>query len=163
MAAVNGNIEMQSQGSLVRSGSFEMQGMASMNNLNNLLIEYIKAVQELEARQANSDGIPRRETTINVNINRTKLIEMSTKYEPQLTEWKNKCRAADDQIAELMAKIAQLEAEIKFLMKKNSDKEDSIRDKDLTIERLRAEISKLEANLSLAQNQKQIFDVQLKG
>ena len=43
----------------------------------------------------------------------------------------------------------------------NSNKDGKIKERDLTIEGLRAEISKLQANLSLFQNQKEIYEFQI--
>lgn len=63
----------------------------------------------------------------------------------------------------MLGRIIELEAEIKILKKNHSDKEGSIQDRDLTIVKLNADISKLQANLILAQNQKEIFYIQIKG
>lgn len=166
MATVNGTIvkaSMESAGKMMESGFFEEEGMGNMEHLNGLLTKYIKMVQALEEQQDGNTTMPSRNTTINVNIDRSKLIMVGSKYEKEVVAWKNKCAAADEEIAALLAKIAQLEAEIKMLIKRNSDKDSAIWDRDLTIEKLRAEISRLQANLSLAQHQKQIFESQLKG
>jgi len=71
-------------------------------------------------------------------------------------------QAADDEIAMLLARIAQLEAEIKILTKRNGDKDAAIWNSNLTIEKLKAELAQLEANLKLAEQQKQMYEKQIK-
>jgi len=164
MATVNGTMVAANKQSemLEESGFFEDAQMGNLEHLNTLLVKYIKMVQALEEQEA-STGVSRRNTIINVNIDRSKLIKVGTKYEKEITDWKKKCEEADKEIAALLAKIAQLEADIKLLKKRNADKDAAIWDKDLTIEKLKAELSGLEIALSLAQQQKTRFEAQLKA
>merc|ERR1711970_1221975 len=100
-------------------------------------------------------------TSITVNIDRSEINNLQTKYEDQLEDWKKKCDEKDKEIAALKAEITRLKAEIKKLKDSNANKDGSIKERDLTIEGLRAEISKLQATLAMFQNQKEIYEFQI--
>jgi len=122
-----------------------------------LLLKYIGQVQDLELNQSQSGG----STSITVNIDRSEIISLQSKYDDQLADWKKQCDDKDKEIAALKAEIAKLKAEIKKLKESNANKDGTIKERDLTIETLRAEISKLQATLSMFQNQKEIYEFQI--
>merc|ERR1712106_413770 len=134
-----------------------MPGFLNLKELNSLLLKYIGQVQDLEMNQTQ----PGAGSSITVNIDRTEIINLQSKYDDQLTDWKKKCDDKDNEIAALKAEIAKLKAEIKKLKESNANKDGTIKERDLTIEGLRAEISKLQANLSMFQNQKEIYEFQI--
>lgn len=122
-----------------------------------MLLKYIGQVQDLELNQNQSGG----STSITVNIDRSEIISLQSKYDNQLSDWKKQCDDKDKEIAALKAEIAKLKAEIKKLKESNANKDGTIKERDLTIEALRAEISKLQATLSMFQNQKEIYEFQI--
>merc|ERR1719315_890287 len=137
---------------------WSMPGFLSLKELNTLLLKYIGQVQDLEMNQTNTGS----SSSITVNIDRSEITNLKSKYDDQLEDWKNKCGEKDKEIAALKAEITKLKAEIKRLKESNSNKDGIIQEKDLTIEGLRAEINKLNANLSMLQNQKEIYELQIK-
>jgi len=122
-----------------------------------MLLKYIGQVQDLELNQTK----PGASTSITVNIDRSEMINLQSKYDDQLADWKKQCEDKDKEIAALKAEITKLKAEIKKLKESNANKDGTIKERDLTIEGLRAEISKLQANLSMFQNQKEIYEFQI--
>jgi len=134
-----------------------MPGFLNLKELNSLLLKYIGQVQDLEMNQTQ----PGAGSSITVNIDRTEIINLQSKYDDQLTDWKKKCDDKDKEIAALKAEIAKLKAEIKKLKESNANKDGTIKERDLTIEGLRAEISKLQATLAMFQNQKEIYEFQI--
>jgi len=122
-----------------------------------LLVKYIGRVQDLEMNQAQ----PGAGSSITVNIDRSEITNLQTKYDDQLADWKKKCDEKDKEIAALKAEITKLKAEIKKLKESNANKDGTIKERDLTIEGLRAEISKLQATLAMFQNQKEIYEFQI--
>eukprot|EP00090_Calanus_glacialis_P009850 TRINITY_DN18246_c0_g1_i1.p1 TRINITY_DN18246_c0_g1~~TRINITY_DN18246_c0_g1_i1.p1 ORF type:complete len:515 (-),score=198.53 TRINITY_DN18246_c0_g1_i1:131-1639(-) len=134
-----------------------MPGFLNLKELNSLLLKYIGQVQDLELNQSQSGG----STSITVNIDRSEIISLQSKYDTQLADWKKQCDDKDKEIAALKAEIAKLKAEIKKLKESNANKDGTIKERDLTIEGLRAEISKLQATLSMFQNQKEIYEFQI--
>jgi len=134
-----------------------MPGFLNLKELNTLLLKYIGQVQDLEMNQTQ----PGAGSSITVNIDRTEIINLQSKYDDQLTDWKKKCDDKDKEIAALKAEIAKLKAEIKKLKESNANKDGTIKERDLTIEGLRAEISKLQATLAMFQNQKEIYEFQI--
>jgi len=134
-----------------------LPGFLNLRELNSLLVKYIGQVQDLELNQSKSGS----SSSITVNIDRSEISNLQTKYDDQLADWKKKCDDKDKEIAALKAEITKLKAEIKRLKESNSNKDGKIKERDLTIEGLRAEISKLQANLSLFQNQKEIYEFQI--
>jgi len=136
--------------------------MGSMKGLNESLMKYIQMVRDLEKRLEEQGESPARKTVINVKVDRKKYVDIGVKYQKALIDAKDKVKDADDAIAKLMAKIAQLEAEIKILLKRNADKDAAIWDIELTIEKLKAELAQLEANLKLAEQQKAMYEKQIK-
>merc|ERR1719315_928798 len=137
---------------------WSMPGFLSLKELNTLLLKYIGQVQDLEMNQTNTGN----SSSITVNIDRSEITNLKSKYDDQLEDWKNKCGEKDKEIAALKAEITKLKAEIKRLKESNSNKDGIIQERDLTIEGLRAEISKLNGNLSMFQNQKEIYQLQIK-
>merc|ERR1719315_878148 len=137
---------------------WSMPGFLSLKELNTLLLKYIGQVQDLEMNQTNTGT----SSSITVNIDRSEITNLKSKYDDQLEDWKNKCGEKDKEIAALKAEITKLKAEIKRLKESNSNKDGIIQERDLTIEGLRAEISKLNGNLSMFQNQKEIYQLQIK-
>jgi len=134
-----------------------MPGFLSLRELNSLLLKYIGQVQDLELNQSQPGG----STSITVNIDRSEIISLQSKYDNQLADWKKQCDDKDKEIAALKAEIAKLKAEIKKLTESNANKDKTIKERDLTIESLRAEISKLQATLGMFQNQKEIYEFQI--
>jgi len=134
-----------------------MPGFLNLKELNTLLLKYIGQVQDLEMNQTQ----PGAGSSITVNIDRTEIINLQSKYDDQLTDWKKKCDDKDKEIAALKAEIVKLKAEIKKLKESNANKDGTIKERDLTIEGLRAEISKLQATLAMFQNQKEIYEFQI--
>jgi len=163
MAQLNGSVESSAVSIMDESGFFEESSLGSLKGLNESLTKYIKMVRDLEARLEGQEGAASRKTVINVKIDRKKYVDISVKYQKALGEAKDKVKGADDEIAKLMAKIAQLEAEIKILLKRNADKDASIWEIDLAIEKLKAELAQLEANLKLAAQQKEMYEKQIKA
>jgi len=137
---------------------WSMPGFLSLKELNTLLLKYIGQVQDLELNQTSTGT----SSSITVNIDRSEITNLKSKYDDQLEEWKKKCAEKDKEIAALKAEITKLKAEIKRLKESNSNKDGIIQERDLTIEGLRAEINKLKANLSMFQNQKEIYELQIK-
>jgi len=134
-----------------------MPGFLGLKELNSMLLKYIGQVQDLELNQTK----PGASTSITVNIDRSEMINLQSKYDDQLADWKKQCEDKDKEIAALKAEITKLKAEIKKLKESNANKDGTIKERDLTIEGLRAEISKLQANLSMFQNQKEIYEFQI--
>jgi len=135
-----------------------MPGFLNLKELNSLLLKYIGQVQDLEMNQSKSGS----STSITVNIDRSEITNLQTKYDDQLADWKKQCDNKDKEIAALKAEITKLKAEIKRLKESNATKDGTIKERDLTIEGIRAEISKLQANLALFKNQKEIYEFQIK-
>eukprot|EP00092_Neocalanus_flemingeri_P032399 GFUD01035229.1.p1 GENE.GFUD01035229.1~~GFUD01035229.1.p1 ORF type:complete len:507 (-),score=188.66 GFUD01035229.1:92-1612(-) len=134
-----------------------MPGFLNLKELNSLLLKYIGQVQDLELNQTK----PGASSSITVNIDRSEITNLQSKYDSQLVDWKKQCADKDKEIAALKAEITKLKAEIKRLKESNANKDGTIKERDLTIEGLRAEISKLQANLSMFQNQKEIYEFQI--
>merc|ERR1712106_744886 len=134
-----------------------MPGFLNLKELNSLLLKYIGQVQDLELNQTK----PGAGSSITVNIDRTEIINLQSKYDDQLVDWKKQSDDNDKEIAALKAEIAKLKAEIKKLKESNANKDGTIKERDLTIEGLRAEISKLQATLAMFQNQKEIYEFQI--
>jgi len=137
--------------------SLAMPGYLSLKELNTLLLKYIGQVQDLEMNQSATGD----KTSITVDIDRSEVTKLKSKYDNQLEDWKNQCGNKDKEIAALKAEITKLKAEIKRLKESNDKKDGTIKERDLTIEGLRAEISKLQSNLSKFQNQKEIYEFQI--
>merc|ERR1712215_69120 len=136
---------------------WNLPGFLNLKELNSLLVKYIGRVQDLEMNQSQQGA----GTSITVNIDRSEINNLQTKYEDQLADWKKKCDEKDKEIAALKAEITRLKAEIKKLKESNANKDGTIKERDLTIEGLRAEISKLQATLAMFQNQKEIYEFQI--
>merc|ERR1711970_1123507 len=136
---------------------WNLPGFLNLKELNSLLVKYIGRVQDLEMNQSQQGA----GTSITVNIDRSEINNLQTKYEDQLEDWKKKCDEKDKEIAALKAEIMRLKAEIKKLKESNVNKDGTIKERDLTIEGLRAEISKLQATLAMFQNQKEIYEFQI--
>merc|ERR1711970_1323742 len=136
---------------------WNLPGFLNLKELNTLLVKYIGRVQDLEMNQSQQGA----GTSITVNIDRSEINNLQTKYEDQLADWKKKCDEKDKEIAALKAEITRLKAEIKKLKESNANKDGTIKERDLTIEGLRAEISKLQATLAMFQNQKEIYEFQI--
>merc|ERR1712055_142203 len=136
---------------------WNLPGLLNLKELNSLLVKYIGRVQDLEMNQSQQGA----GTSITVNIDRSEINNLQTKYEDQLADWKKKCDEKDKEIAALKAEITRLKAEIKKLKESNANKDGTIKERDLTIEGLRAEISKLQATLAMFQNQKEIYEFQI--
>merc|ERR1712002_1366075 len=134
-----------------------MSGYLTLKELNTLLLKYIGQVQDLEMNQTKPGG----STSITVNIDRSEITSLKSKYDDQLEDWKKQCEDKDKEIAALKAEITKLKAEIKRLKESNAAKDGTIKERDLTIEGLRAEISKLQVSLSMFQNQKEIYEFQI--
>merc|ERR1712002_1341308 len=134
-----------------------MSGYLTLKELNTLLLKYIGQVQDLEMNQTKPGG----STSITVNIDRSEITSLKSKYDDQLEDWKKQCEDKDKEIAALKAEITKLKAEIKKLTESNANKDGTIKERDLTIEGLRAEISKLQVSLSMFQNQKEIYEFQI--
>merc|ERR1712055_410602 len=136
---------------------WNLPGFLNLKELNSLLVKYIGRVQDLEMNQSQQGA----GTSITVNIDRSEINNLQTKYEDQLADWKKKCDEKDKEIAALKAEITRLKAEIKKLKESNANKDGTIKERDLTIGGLRAEISKLQATLAMFQNQKEIYEFQI--
>ena len=113
---------------------------------------------------------------MSVELSRSEILNLQSKYDDQLADWKKQSDDNDKEIAALKAEIEKLKAEIKKLKERwntfitsfsinnvisNANKDGTIKERDLTIEALRAEISKLQATLSMFQNQKEIYEFQI--
>jgi len=128
----------------------------SIKELNEKLEKYIEDVKDLGL----SHGKP--SSNISINIDRSAVSSIHSEFDEKFDDWKKKYNEKDLQIAELLAMITKLKAEIKRLQESENRKEGLIKEKDLTIEALRSEISKLESLLSMFKNQKEIYELQLK-
>jgi len=135
---------------------WNLPGFLNLKELNTLLVKYIGRVQDLEMNQTQQGA-----SSITVNIDRSEIVNLQSKYDDQLADWKKKCDEKDKEIAALKAEITKLKAEIKKLTESNANKDGTIKERDLTIEGLRAEISKLQATLAMFQNQKEIYEFQI--
>jgi len=134
-----------------------MPGYLSLKDLNTLLLKYIGQVQDKEVNKTK----PGTNTSIKVNIDRTELIDLKTKYDDQLQDYKKQCEEKDSEIGSLKAELTKLKAKNKKLKESNNEKDGVIKEKDLAIEGFKAETSKLQANLVMFQNQKEIYDAQI--
>merc|ERR1719369_2409958 len=65
---------------------WSMPGFLSLKELNTLLLKYIGQVQDLEMNQTNTGS-----SSITVNIDRSEITNLKSKYDDQLEDWKNKC------------------------------------------------------------------------
>merc|ERR1712013_118992 len=161
MAASSSSKTVMSTSSTYQNGlefdEWNMPGFLNLKELNTLLVKYIGRVQDLEMNQAQ----PGAGSSITVNIDRSEITNLQTKYDDQLADWKKKCDEKDKEIAALKAEITNLKAEIEKLKESNANKDGTIKERDLTIEGLRAEISKLQATLAMFQNQKEIYEFQI--
>ena len=104
-----------------------MPGFLNLKELNTLLQKYIGQVQGLDLNQTRSGS----STSVTVNIDRwyilnktskqyfqcyrSEIIDLQSKYDNQLEDWKKKCDDKDKEIAALKAEISKLKAEIKRL------------------------------------------------
>merc|ERR1712179_596377 len=140
------------------NGDLSLPGFLSLKELNNLLEKYISEVQGLDLSMTKSTG----NTSVTVNIDRSEILNIQSQYDDQLADWKKKCDGKDKEIAALKAEIARLKAEIKILTESGKNKDGIIKERDLTIETLKSEISRLTAILSMVKNQKEIYEVQIK-
>jgi len=165
-SSVSASVSAAEKTTVIKTSTYEngvsvddgnLPGFLTLKELNSLLVKYIGQVQDLELNQTK----PGSSTNITVNIDRSEISNLQTKYDDQLADWKKQCEDKDKEIAALKAEITKLKAEIKRLKESNSNKDGTIKERDLTIEGLRAEISKLQANLSLFQNQKEIYEFQI--
>merc|ERR1712212_999930 len=139
------------------TGDLALPGFLSLKELNALLEKYISEVQGLDLSLTKGGA----STSVSVNIDRSEIVNLQSKYDDQLADWKKKCDEKDKEIAALKAEITKLKAEIKKLTESNANKDGTIKERDLTIEGLRAEISKLQATLAMFQNQKEIYEFQI--
>ena len=113
---------------------------------------------------------------MSVELSRSEILNLQSKYDDQLADWKKQSDDNNKEIAALKAEIEKLKAEIKKLKERwytfitsfsidnvisNANKDGTIKERDLTIEGLRAEISKLQATLAMFQNQKEIYEFQI--
>jgi len=135
-----------------------MPGFLNLKELNALLQKYIGQVQGLDLNQTKSGS----SSSVTVNIDRSEIIDLQSKYDDQLEDWKKKSDDKDEEIAKLKAEISKLKAEIKRLKESNNSKDGTIKERDLTIEGLKAEINRLTAMLSMFKNQKEIYGLQIK-
>jgi len=159
MASATSTKTIMSSSSVQNGLAFEewnLPGFLNLKELNTLLVKYIGRVQDLEMNQTQQGA-----SSITVNIDRSEIVNLQSKYDDQLADWKQKCDEKDKEIAALKAEITKLKAEIKKLTESNASKDGTIKERDLTIEGLRAEISKLQATLAMFQNQKEIYEFQI--
>ena len=104
-----------------------MPGFLNLKELNALLQKYIGQVQGLDLNQTKSGS----SSSVTVNIDRwyglnriyklyypnyrSEIIDLQSKYDDQLEDWKKKSDDKDEEIAKLKAEISKLKAEIKRL------------------------------------------------
>merc|ERR1712168_168622 len=81
-----------------------------LETLNKSLNDYISMVQNLDSSW--QGGIVSRRTTVNVNVDR-KTISVNLTIQKELDEIQEKCKKNDGTIAELLAKIWELECQIR--------------------------------------------------
>jgi len=127
-----------------------------LESLNKSLNDYISMVQDLDSSW--QGGIVSRRTTVNVNVDR-KTISVNLTIQKELDEIQEKCKKNDGTIAELLAKIWELECQIR--KERNSNKPD-IDGFEITIKHLEDEVSRLKASLKFLEEEKRMFEEQKK-
>jgi len=142
--------------------TYRCEDFSNLEHLNGLLQKYIKIVQALEEKQGGSVSVPTKNTIINVNIDRSKFESLTEEHERELEILRETWGESNDEGSRLLGRMTQLEAEIKILKKNNTDKDWAIQDRDLNTIKLKSELNRLQANLNLAQSQKEIFYTQIK-
>merc|ERR1712002_988340 len=90
------------------TGDLALPGFLSLKELNSLLEKYISEVQGLDLSLTKGGA----NTSVSINIDRSELINLQSKYDDQLADWKKKCDDKDKEIAALKSEIARLKAQM---------------------------------------------------
>jgi len=140
----------------------DFESSEELSSLNWNLSQYIELVQKFEG--GHQGGVNTSScTTINVNIDRSKIGEITEKYSEGLADLKKRCTQNDKIIAGLLSEIFKLESQIKLLNRSNSDKLSVVGDLELTIGQLDGEVARLKASLAFYNGQKTIFEKRAKA
>jgi len=140
----------------------DFESSEELSSLNWNLSQYIELVQKFEG--GHQGGVNTSScTTINVNIDRSKIGEITERYSEGLADLKKHCTQNDKIIAGLLSEIFKLESQIKLLNRSNSDKLSVVGDLELTIGQLEGEVARLKASLAFYNGQKTIFEKRAKA
>jgi len=121
---------------------WNMPGFLNLKELNSLLLKYIGL------NRSKSGG----NSSITVSIDRSEILNLKSKYDNQLADWKKQCDLKDKDIAALNTENKKFKAEIKKLKESNANKDGAIKERDLTVEGLRGKISKSQGKLNAMTN-----------